>query len=219
MASPIAGPLTEKQCDYLNDIRLSGRTLLAIIDDILDLATIDAGTLELKLSPVKVRDVIDQAVQGVEERLKQENVKLDIDIASGIEELVADGRRVTQMLYNLVSNAIGFSEAGGKIVLSCGRENSMIAFTVTDQGVGIPADFQQAVFDRFESRSHGSRHRGAGLGLSIVKSLAELHGGTVSLESAPGRGTRVKLLLPSKHELAGDAAHTGEPSYKSSLAG
>jgi signal transduction histidine kinase len=218
LASPIAGPLTEKQRDYLGDIRLSGRTLLAIIDDILDLATMDAGTLELKLSPVKVRDVIEAAVQGVEERLKQNNVALDIGIEPGIDEFVADGRRVTQMLYNLFSNAIGFSDAGGTIKLTCGRENSMLAFTVEDQGVGIPEDYQPAVFDRFESRSHGSRHRGAGLGLSIVKSLAELHGGTVSLESAPGRGTRVKVLLPLTQP-AVEATEIGEPLYKSSRAG
>ena len=109
--------------------------------------------------------MIEQAVQGVEERLKQNDVELDIEIEPGIDEFIADGRRVTQMLYNLLSNAIGFSEDGGKIGLSCGRRKSMIAFTVEDQGVGIPDDYQQAVFDRFESRSHGSRHRGAGLGL------------------------------------------------------
>ena len=219
LASPIAGPMNEKQHDYLNDILFSGRTLLAIIDDILDLATIDAGTLELKLSPVKVRDVIDQAVQGVEERLRQNKVELDIDVQPGIEEFVADGRRVTQMLYNLLSNAIGFSGAGGRIGLACGRENALIAFTIADQGVGIPADYQQAVFDRFESRAHGSSHRGAGLGLSIVKSLAELHGGTVSLDSAPGRGTRVKLLLPLQQEPTKAAPELDAPRYKSSLAG
>ena len=205
LASPIAGPLTDKQRDYLTDIRQSGRTLLAIIDDILDLATIDAGTLELKLSPIKVRDVIDQAVQGVAERLTQNDVQLDITVTPGIETFVADGRRVTQMLYNLLSNAIGFSEAGGKIKLGCARENSMIAFSVEDQGVGIPEDYQQTVFDRFESRSHGSGHRGAGLGLSVVKSLAELHGGSVMLESAPGRGTKVTVLLPLTQP-AGEAA-------------
>jgi signal transduction histidine kinase len=205
LASPVPGPLTDKQRDYLNDIRQSGRTLLAIIDDILDLATIDAGTLELKLSPVRVRDVIDQAVQGVAERLKQDDVQLDIIVAPGIETFVADSRRVTQILYNLLSNAIGFSEAGGKIALGCARENSMIAFSVEDQGVGIPEDYQQAVFDRFESRSHGSDHRGAGLGLSVVKSLAELHGGSVRLESAPGRGTKVTVLLPLTQP-AGEAA-------------
>jgi signal transduction histidine kinase len=216
LASPVAGPLTDRQRDYLNDIRLSGRTLLSIIDDILDLATIDAGTLELKLSPVKVRDVIGQAVQGVEERLKQNNVYLAISVEPGVNSLVADGRRVTQMLYNLLSNAIGFSEQGGRIAFNCGRENSMLAFTVEDQGVGIPEDYQQAVFNRFESRSHGSRHRGAGLGLSIVKSLAELHGGTVSLDSAPGRGTRVKVLLPLGQEAEGELE---QPLYKSSRAG
>jgi signal transduction histidine kinase len=218
LASPIAGPLTDRQRDYLNDIRQSGRTLLAIIDDILDLATIDAGTLELKLSPVKVREVIDQAVQGVEERLRQNDVELDIAIEPGVDEFVADGRRVAQMLYNLLSNAIGFSEAGGQISLACGRENSMLAFTVEDQGVGIPADYQQAVFDRFESRSLGSRHRGAGLGLSIVKSLAELHGGTVSLESAPGQGTRVTVRLPLTQKQLREA-EIEEPLYKSSRAG
>jgi signal transduction histidine kinase len=216
LASPIAGPLTDRQRDYLNDICLSGRTLLSIIDDILDLATIDAGTLDLKLSPVKVRDVIGQAVQGVEERLRLSNVKLQISIEPGIDSFVADGRRVTQILYNLLSNAIGFSEQGGRIALNCGREDSMLAFTVEDQGVGIPEDYQQVVFNRFESRSHGSRHRGAGLGLSIVKSLAELHGGTVSLDSAPGHGTRVTVLLPLGEHAD---AELEQPLYKSSRAG
>ncbi|MBC8021209.1 MAG: PAS-domain containing protein [Methyloceanibacter sp.] len=219
LASPVAGPLTDRQRDYLGDIRLSGRTLLAIIDDILDLATIDAGALELKLAPVKVSDVVEQAVQGVEERLKQNHVALDIEIEPGIDEFVADRKRVTQMLYNLLSNAIGFSDAGGKVALRCGRRNSLIAFTVADQGVGIPADYQQAVFDRFESRSHGSRHRGAGLGLAIVKSLAELHGGSVSLDSAPGRGTRITLLLPHGREPAGESSAPDQPRYTSSRAG
>jgi signal transduction histidine kinase len=218
LASPVAGPLTNKQRDYLNDIRLSGGTLLAIIDDILDLATIDAGTFELKLSPVKVRDVIDQAVQGVDERLRQNKVALDIAVEPGVEEFVADGKRVTQILYNLLSNAIGFSEPGGKITLSCRREDSMIAFAVEDQGVGIPADYQQAVFDRFESRSHGSRHRGAGLGLSIVKSLAELHGGGVTLNSAPGRGTRVTVLLPLDRKPRGEVVPV-QRRYRTSRAG
>jgi signal transduction histidine kinase len=218
LASPVAGTLTDKQRDYLNDIRQSGRTLLAIIDDILDLATIDAGTFELKLSPVKVRDVIDQAVQGVDERLTQNDVKLDIALAPGVETFVADGKRVTQMLYNLLSNAIGFSEPGGRIALSCGREDQMIAFSVEDEGAGIPADYQQAVFDRFESRSRGSRHRGAGLGLSIVKTLAELHGGTVALTSVPGRGTCVTVRLPLTQEAPGQV-EIEEPLYKSSRAG
>jgi len=210
LASPIVGTLNDRQRDYLGDIRLSGRTLLAIIDDILDLATIDAGVLELKLSPVKVREVIDQAVQGLEERLKQNEVTLELDIEPGVDTFIADERRVTQILYNLLSNAIGFSEPGGTITLACTRDRSMLAFAVEDQGAGIPEEYQQAVFDRFESRTQGSRHRGAGLGLSIAKSLAELHGGTVALASAPGKGTRVTVRLPlTQQQAAGDA-----PGYR-----
>lgn len=200
LAEPAFGPLAAKQREYVDDILSSGTTLRAIVDDILDLATIDAGTLELKREPVHVRDVIEQARQGIEERLKQNDVTLDIYIAPGVDEVVADARRLTQILYNLLSNAIGFSAPGETARLACSREGSMIAFTVEDKGVGIPEDLQKAVFDRFESRTQGSRHRGAGLGLSIVKSLAELHGGAVSLESAPGKGTRVKVLLPLEQD-------------------
>jgi signal transduction histidine kinase len=219
LASPIAGPLTDKQRDYLGDIRLSGRTLLAIVDDILDLATIDAGTFELKLSPVNVREIFDQAIQGVEERLKQNDVALFIGIEPGVKSFVADGKRVTQILYNLLSNAIGFSTSGSRIALTCARHDSMLAFTVEDQGAGIPEDYQQTVFDRFESRSHGSRHRGAGLGLAVVKSLAELHGGWVTLASTPGRGTRVTVCLPLEQNTQGEAAEFDAPVYKSSRAG
>lgn len=200
LAEPAFGELGEKQREYVDDILSSGTTLRAIVDDILDLATIDAGTLELKLAPVHVREVIEQARQGVEDRLKQDNVKLEIEVAPGVDEIVADARRLTQILYNLLSNAIGFSAPGKVIRLACDQEGPMIAFVVEDEGVGIPEDFQQTVFDRFESRTQGSRHRGAGLGLSIVKSLAELHGGTVSLHSDPGKGTQVRVLLPLKQE-------------------
>jgi signal transduction histidine kinase len=109
-----------------------------------------------------------------------------------------------------------FSATGGTVKLICAREMSMIAFTVEDRGTGIPEDYQQAVFDRFESRAHGSRHRGAGLGLSIVKSLAELHGGTVTLVSAPGEGTSVKVLLPRSQD---DEQLDAEPQYKINRAG
>jgi signal transduction histidine kinase len=219
LAEPAFGPLGDKQREYVDDILTSGTTLRAIVDDILDLATIDAGTLELKLAPVDVRDVIEAARQGVEERLKQNAVRLDIDIAPTIDEFVADASRVTQILYNLLANAIGFSAPGASVKLTCGREDSMVAFTVMDQGVGIPEEYQQAVFGRFESRSHGSPHRGAGLGLSIVKSLAELHGGTVTLASTPGEGTSVKVLLPLTQETAPEAAEVDQPRLKASRAG
>jgi signal transduction histidine kinase len=204
LASPATGSLGEKQREYLSDIRSSGQTLLAIIDDILDLATIDAGTFELKLALVKVRGVIDAAVLGLLERLKQNRIALDIRIEPGIDEFVADGPRVTQILYNLLANAIGFSNPGSRIVLFCRSEDDKLAFTVEDEGCGIPAEYQGSVFERFESRANGSGHRGAGLGLSIVKSLIELHGGEVVLSSTPGRGTKISARLPLAHNAAAE---------------
>jgi signal transduction histidine kinase len=216
LASPSTGTLGEKQREYLSDIRISGQTLLAIIDDILDLATIDAGTFELKLAPVKVRGVIDAAVLGLGERLKQNHIALDIRIEPSIDTFVADGPRVTQILYNLLANAIGFSNPESRIVLSCRRDDDKLAFTVEDEGCGISAEYQAAVFDRFESRANGSGHRGAGLGLSIVKSLVELHGGDIVLSSTPGRGTKISARLPLAREAVAEPAPR---RYGSSRAG
>jgi signal transduction histidine kinase len=216
LASPSTGTLGEKQREYLSDIRISGQTLLAIIDDILDLATIDAGTFELKLAPVKVRGVIDAAVLGLGERLKQNHIALDIRIEPGIDTFVADGPRVTQILYNLLANAIGFSNPESRIVLSCRRDDDKLAFIVEDEGCGISAEYQAAVFDRFESRANGSGHRGAGLGLSIVKSLVELHGGDIVLSSTPGRGTKISARLPLAREAVAEPAPR---RYGSSRAG
>ena len=221
LAEPIFGALTQKQGEYVGDILSSGETLRSIIDDILDLATIEAGSFELKLSPVKVREVVGGAVIGVRERLKQTDLGLEIDLDPKVDEFVADGRRVTQILYNLLSNAISFSPPGETIVLGCRPEDDMLAFTVEDRGCGIPEEYQPSVFERFESRSRGSHHGGAGLGLSIVKRLVELHGGTVSLASTPGRGTSVKVSLPLRHvtSLAEPHMQPEEPHYRSSRAG
>ena len=196
LSNPRTGELNDKQREYLNDISASSRTLLAIINDILDLATIDAGGLELKLSAVNVAAVVDTAVLGVRDRANRARLNLDIRIADGAVEFVADEARVRQVLYNLLANAIGFSKPGDTVSVSVWREASLMAFAVEDNGVGIPKDQQQRVLERFESRSQGSKHRGAGLGLSIVKSLVELHGGTMSLQSEPGKGTRVIVRFP-----------------------
>lgn len=190
------GPLNGKQREYLSDISASSRTLLAIINDILDLTTIDAGALELKLTPVKVAGLVDAAVLGVRDRAARARLNIDIRIANDAVEFIADEARVRQVLYNLLSNAIGFSSPGDAIGVRAWREAGMMAFAVEDHGVGIPKEEQARVFERFESRSQGSKHRGAGLGLSIVKSLVELHGGGMSLESEPGRGTRVIVRFP-----------------------
>ena len=109
---------------------------------------------------------------------------------------MADERRVRQILFNLLSNAIGFSPAAATVTLAVERRDDAVVLSVTDSGPGIPPELGDRVFDRFETHSLGSRHRGAGLGLSIVRSFVELHGGTVTLESAVGRGTTVTCVFP-----------------------
>lgn len=203
LANPRVGNLSDKQREYLEDITSSSKTLLAIIDDILDLATIDAGSMELRYGPIDVRALIRSAIMGVRDPAIRYQLMLDIAVADDVHSFIADEARVRQVLYNLVSNAVGFSKPGDVIHLSCWRENGYVVFTVEDQGPGIPAAQQQRVFDRFESRTQGSGHRGAGLGLSIAKSLVELHGGDIALRSEPGKGTIVSVRFPERGRAPG----------------
>jgi signal transduction histidine kinase len=198
LASPFMGDLNDKQREYVADIMTSSKTLLAIIDDILDLATIDAGSLELRLAPVGIRTVIDSAILGIRERAIRMRLTIEIAVADDVSELMADEARIRQVLYNLMSNAVGFSKAGDTVKLSCWREADTVVFSVIDHGVGIPQDQIGRVFQRFESRSQGSKHRGAGLGLSIVKSLVELHGGSIDIQSEESRGTTVTVRIPER---------------------
>lgn len=196
LGNPLFGPLTEKQREYLGDITSSSKSLLAIIDDILDLATIDAGSLELSFAPVKVRNVIDAAIEGIRDRAARNRLTLDIAIDDDATRFVADESRVRQVLYNLLSNAVGFSKPDGVVHISAWREPGAMVFSVQDDGVGIPKEQQRRIFERFESRSQGSKHRGAGLGLSLVKSIVDLHGGDTVLDSEPGKGTRITVRFP-----------------------
>lgn len=200
------GALNEKQRDYTSHIVRSSGALLAIINDILDLATIDNGALTLDLTEVDVAETISQAAAGLHDRLTDSKLTLHVDIAPQTGPLRADGKRLRQVLFNLISNAIGFSTPGQTITVSAGRVGGDVRITVGDQGRGIPAEVKEKVFDRFESHSLGSSHRGVGLGLSIVRSIVELHGGRVELDSAPGQGTRVTAVFPSQGLPLSDAA-------------
>jgi signal transduction histidine kinase len=198
VASPFIGDLNDKQHEYVADIMSSSKTLLAIIDNILDLTTIEAGSLELKPVPVGVRTIIDAAILGIRERAVRARLTIDIAVADDVTEFMADEARMRQVLYNLLSNAVGFSKTNGTVRLTCWREAGNIVFSVEDEGIGIPKDQIARVFQRFESRSRGSDHRGAGLGLSIAKSLVELHGGAIEISSEEGKGTRVTIRIPER---------------------
>jgi signal transduction histidine kinase len=206
LGEPSTGPLTPKQREYLGYINTSTNALLAIINDILDLATIDAGAMTLNLGQVDVRKTMAAAAEGIKDRLVKDGITLRNQVTPNIGSFVADERRIRQVLFNLLANAVGFSPPGAAITFSAERRPDAIVFSVTDTGPGIPPEVQERVFDWFESHPLGSRHRGAGLGLSIVRSFVELHGGTVTLDSAVGHGTTVVCTFPIDHQVERTAA-------------
>ncbi len=197
LADGAVGPLNAKQLEYAGHVTKSSAALLALIDDILDLASIDAGALELKLEEVDVAEAMKAAAEGVQDRLTESGIELRIIATDGVGVMRADGLRVRQVLFNLLSNAIGFSEPGQTVTLAAMRRGDEIVFKVSDRGRGIPPEIMDRVFTPFETFTSGSRHRGVGLGLSIVRALVELHGGRVLIDSAPDEGTTVTVIFPT----------------------
>jgi len=201
-----AGPLNERQLEYSGHILRSSAALLAIINDILDLASVDQGSLQLEVAQIDVRATIAAVVDGLQDRLAEASIRLDVQVGPDVGGFIADGKRIRQILFNLLSNAIGFSTAGQSVRLTAQRQGDDMVLTVVDQGRGIPEAVIAKVFERFESHTLGTRHRGVGLGLSIVRTFVELHGGRISLDSAPGRGTNVVCTFPYDGMRAQEAA-------------
>ncbi|CCD90901.1 putative sensor histidine kinase [Bradyrhizobium sp. ORS 375] len=206
LSDPSTGPLTPKQAEYLDYVTKSTNALLALTNNILDLATIDAGAMKLELGPVDAAKAIEAAAEGVQDRLATDRIRLEVKVAADVGSFVGDERRVVQVLYNLLANAVGFSPQDSTVVVSARRTDHSVAFSVTDSGPGIPADIKDQMFDWFVSRSQGSRHRGAGLGLSLVRSFVELHGGKVRMDSVVGKGTTVTCDFPTDHIAQRNAA-------------
>jgi signal transduction histidine kinase len=206
LGDPAFGPLNDKQREYLGYITASTNALLALINNILDLATIDAGAMTLNLAEVDIRAAMQAAVEGVQDRLKKDNLELEIRAATGIGSFMADERRLRQILFNLLSNAVGFSPQGETVTLAAERRPDAVVFTVIDHGPGIAPEAKDKVFDWFETDSQGSQHRGTGLGLSLVRSFVHLHGGTVTIDSEIGRGTTVTCMFPAAQRAEQTAA-------------
>ena len=196
LGEPSTGPLAPKQREYLDYITVSTNTLLALINNILDLATIDAGRMQLNLGPVDIRATMAASAEGVQDRLVSAGLALDMRAPHGIGSFTADERRVRQVLFNLLANAVSFAPGGSTITLLAERRAEAVVFSVTDRGPGIPPDLLQRAFDWFETHSLGSHHRGTGVGLSLVRSFVELHGGTVTITSVVGEGTTVTCAFP-----------------------
>jgi signal transduction histidine kinase len=194
---PLSGPLNDKQREYAGYVMKSSSALLALINDILDLASIDADAMELALGNVDIAQIIKAAAEDVRDRLAEASLTLRTAVPEDIGSFTADGKRIRQILFNLITNAIGFSAPGQTIGLEAARKDGKIVFSVIDKGSGISPEIREHVFGRFKTYTSGARHRGAGLGLSIVRSFVELHGGSVEIDSVPGQRTSVTCIFPA----------------------
>ena len=195
------GPLNERQSEYIGGILEASEALLELINDILDLATIEAGYMTLDRGQFDIHTMIAGVFALNRERARGKEQKLVLDCAPDIGSMFADERRLKQVPFNLVSNAIKFTPERGVITLASRVVGDQVEFRVADTGVGIHADERERVLEKFE---RGNRPRGrqsgfgAGLGLSLVKSFVELHGGDVQIESEPEEGTAIVCRLPRR---------------------
>jgi signal transduction histidine kinase len=193
------GPLSPRQLEYSRGILDSSHRLMTLINDILDLATIEAGYMALETAPIDVHDMLDAVMTLTRERARAQNLALTLSCPPDIGAIAGDERRLKQAVFNLVSNAIKFTPAGGSVRIEARIEEPQgdLLLAVADTGIGIPAADRERVFEKFERVNPHARDSGAGLGLSLVKSLLELHGGTVAIESEPGYGTTIRCRLPA----------------------
>jgi PAS domain S-box-containing protein len=202
----VFGDLNERQIKSLRTIRRSGRHLLSLINDILDVSKIEAGKLEPEIATTVVQDLCSSSLIFVKQQAFEKQIKLEVQLPPAVGNIAVDERRMRQLLINLLSNAVKFTPIGGKITLSVVRQekedsedgSSWIEFKVTDTGIGISAANQAKLFQPFVQvdSSLNRQYTGTGLGLTLVKQIAELHGGTVQLQSEPQQGSCFTVTLP-----------------------
>jgi signal transduction histidine kinase len=200
MFTELYGPLgNDRYRDYARDIHSSGSHLLKIIDDILNLSKAAAGKLELDAALLDARDAVGSVGRLIRHRIAECQLSLTVNLPPGDLIVYADHRLLKQMLINLLSNACKFTPPGGTIDCSLSIDGAGLTFAVTDTGIGIPAADLERVLEPFVQvdSSMGRRHEGSGLGLALVKIMAELHGGSLRLDSTVGRGTTATVFLPA----------------------
>src|SRR5262249_14426815 len=190
--------LSDKQQRWVGNIKSSGEKLLALINDILDLAKIEAGKMQVRLEEFSIHDVAEGLLNMFRPMAEKKNIDLRGQIDTGIPVLRQDVAKLQQILSNLLSNAIKFTPEGGRVVLRAEADPLHVVLTVTDTGVGIAFEEQDLVFEKFRQSGNPltREHAGTGLGLSIVRELAKLLGGEVTLQSELGRGSTFTVRLP-----------------------
>ncbi|HUN67906.1 MAG TPA: ATP-binding protein [Burkholderiales bacterium] len=192
------GEVNDKQLDYLKDIHSSGKHLLSLINDILDLSKIEAGRMELDISEFDLRSALENAMTLVRERAQRHGISLSLEVDRSLAMLQGDERKFKQILLNLLSNAVKFTPEGGKVRVAARPGVDAVEIAVSDTGVGIAVEDQKVVFEEFRQvgRDYTRKAEGTGLGLALTKRFVELHGGTIRLESAPGKGSTFTFTIP-----------------------
>jgi signal transduction histidine kinase len=194
------GELNEKQEQYIGIIQTSGRHLLSLINDILDLSKIEAGRMELELTQFDVEMAVDNTVTLVRDRAARHDLTLAVEVEPGLPPVVGDERKIKQILLNLLSNAVKFTPDGGRIGVRAGRVEGGVEIAVSDTGIGIAPEDQAAIFEEFRQVGTDVIHKreGTGLGLALTKRFVELHGGRIRIESEPGKGSTFTCTLPER---------------------
>jgi len=190
------GELNDKQTEYLDDILGSGQHLLTLINDILDLAKVEAGRMEIQPTLFVLPEVLRSSVAMVRERATRQDIELTTEIDDSVGEIDADERKLKQILFNLLSNAVKFTPDGGLVTLAARSIDGGVEISVSDTGVGISADEQTRIFEEFYQVGSGKTQEGTGLGLALSRRLVELHHGQLSVESSPGLGSTFTFTLP-----------------------
>ena len=214
LAERMFGEVNEKQAEYLQDILSSGRHLLSLINDILDLAKVEAGRLELELGRFHLPTALDNALTLVRERATRQGITLTQTLAEGVGDIVADERKVKQILLNLLSNAVKFTPENGRVGLTATADQDVITIAVSDTGIGIAPEDQAAIFEEFRQvgRDDTRTQEGTGLGLTLAKKFVELHGGRIWVQSHVGQGSTFSFTLPVRlNETGASDQGGGEP--------
>ena len=196
LANQYFGTLNDRQMEYTRTIMEASRKLLVLINDVLDLAMIESGRMALERADVGVADLLEAARAMTAEWARQQGLEIRVECAADAGRFSVDEARLKQVLFNLISNAVNYTPSGGHITLEGRRDGDTVRIAVVDTGVGIDAKDLHRIFGKFERANAQTRQAGAGLGLSLVKSFVELHGGRIEVTSQPDQGTRVTFWIP-----------------------
>jgi signal transduction histidine kinase len=194
------GEMNAKQENYIRNIQTSGKHLLSLINDILDLSKIEAGRMELDLSGVHIPSALQNAMMLIRERAQRQSIELSCNVDPQIAEIPADERKFRQIVLNLLSNAVKFTPKGGRVDVGARLLNGHLEVSVKDTGVGIANENQRAVFEEFRQvgRQDFAKQEGTGLGLALARRFVEMHGGTIRLESELGKGSTFFFTIPAR---------------------